>query len=89
MLKEKIFEAVTYLWKTCIKLKQNLDMTKFSIEAKEEFLFLLLLKTFMESEDNLNSAQKITDTMRLLNKDKKDQEIAATKRVVNYLKVRI
>ncbi|XP_076167655.1 CAP-D2 condensin subunit [Ptiloglossa arizonensis] len=86
MLKEKIFEAVTYLWKTCIKLKQNLDMTKFSIEAKEEFLFLLLLKTFMESEDNLNSAQKITDTMRLLNKDKKDQEIAATKRVVNYLK---
>ncbi|XP_076685668.1 CAP-D2 condensin subunit isoform X2 [Andrena cerasifolii] len=91
MLKEKILEAVTYLWKVCIALKQCPNIENLSPDAKEEFLFLLLLKTFMESEDTLNEAKKGTDnaresTAKTQSGDKEKEEIAVVKRVVNYLK---
>lgn len=94
MLKEKILEAVTYLWKACIALKQCPDMENLSPDAKEEFLFLLLLKTFMESEDTSNQAKEGTDktresTVEAQSGDKEKEEIAVVKRVVNYLRVGI
>ena len=64
MLKEKTLEAVTYLWKVCIALKQCPDMENLSADAKEEFLFLLLLKTFMESEDSSSQAKEGTGDTR-------------------------
>ncbi|KOC65469.1 Condensin complex subunit 1 [Habropoda laboriosa] len=68
MLKEKIFEAVTYLWKVCVKLRQNPDIENLSPEAKEECLFLLLLKTFMESENDSNNVKKDTDKRQSVDK---------------------
>lgn len=87
MLKEKILEAVTYLWKVCIKLKQSPDIENLSPEAKEECLFLLLLKTFMESENNSSNEDENTNEKQLKDKNNEIEEIIAIKRVVNYLKV--
>ncbi|XP_017757299.1 PREDICTED: condensin complex subunit 1 [Eufriesea mexicana] len=87
MLKEKILEAVTYLWKVCIKLKQSPDIENLSPEAKEECLFLLLLKTFMESENNTSNENESTNKKQLTDKKNNEiEEIIAIKRVVNYLK---
>ncbi|XP_076302628.1 condensin complex subunit 1-like [Lasioglossum baleicum] len=86
MLKEKILEAVTYLWKVCIKLKQSPDIENLSPEAKEECLFLLLLKTFMESENNSSNEDENTNEKQLKDKNNEIEEIIAIKRVVNYLK---
>ncbi|CAL7943553.1 unnamed protein product [Xylocopa violacea] len=86
MLKEKILEAVTYLWKICKKLKQSSDVENLSPEAKEECLFLFLLKIFMESENNLNIAEENTDKRHSIDKNNEKEEIIATKRVINYLK---
>ncbi|XP_076630904.1 CAP-D2 condensin subunit [Colletes latitarsis] len=88
MLKEKISEAVTYLWKVYVKLTPKPDKKNFSSEAIEEFLFLLLLKIFMESEDKLDNVKVCADTAQSSDKDKSndEEEITATKRVVNYLK---
>ncbi|XP_071858144.1 CAP-D2 condensin subunit [Bombus fervidus] len=85
ILKEKILEAVTYLWKVCIKLKRSPDIEVLSPEAKEECLFLLLLKTFMESESNLDNIGENTDAVHSTDKNKEEEEIIS-KRVVNYLK---
>ncbi|XP_046144630.1 condensin complex subunit 1-like isoform X4 [Osmia bicornis bicornis] len=84
MLKEKILEAVKCLWKVCIKLKESPEIENFSAEAKEECLFLLLLKTFMESENGPNNVQENADNRESLDKDK--ENIVGAKRVVNYLK---
>ncbi|XP_076383101.1 CAP-D2 condensin subunit isoform X2 [Megalopta genalis] len=86
MLKQKIFEAVKLLWKICIKLKQNPQLKNLTFEAKEEFLFLLLLKTFMESEDKENNTNKVTDNMQSTDKNKEKEEIEVQRRVVHYLK---
>ncbi|XP_031830938.1 CAP-D2 condensin subunit isoform X2 [Nomia melanderi] len=85
MLKEKITEAVKFLWKTCIKLKQNPELTNLTSEAKEEFLFLLLLKTFMESENTSNNPKETIDELQSIAKDKEKEEIEVTKRLVHYL----
>lgn len=74
------------MWKICIKLKQSPDIEVLSPEAKEECLFLLLLKTFMESESNLNNIGENTDAVYPTDKNKEEEEIIS-KRVVNYLKV--
>lgn len=87
MLKEKIFEAVTYLWKVCIKLKQKPDIENLSPEAKEECLFLFLLKTFMESENNLNNLKENIEEKQSIEENKEKEEIIAIKRVINYLRV--
>lgn len=87
MLKEKIFEAVTYLWKVCIKLKQKPDIENLSPEAKEECLFLFLLKTFMESENNLNNIKENIEKKQSIEENKEKEEIIAIKRVINYLRV--
>lgn len=87
MLKEKILEAVTYMWKICLHLKRNSDIENLSPEAKEECLFLLLLKTFMESESNPIDGNENVDRQHSEDKNKEDDEILALKRVVNYLKV--
>ncbi|KOX78117.1 Condensin complex subunit 1 [Melipona quadrifasciata] len=84
MLKQKILKAVKYMWKICLHLKQNSGIEDFSPEAKEECLFLLLLKTFMESENN--PIDENVDTQHSENKNKENDEILALKRVVNYLK---
>lgn len=86
MLKEKIFEAVTYLWKVCIKLKQKPDIENLSPEAKEECLFLFLLKTFMESENNLNNLKENIEEKQSIEENKEKEEIIAIKRVINYLR---
>lgn len=87
MLKEKILEAAKFLWKVCIKLKESPEIENFSPEAKEECLFLLLLKTFMESENGPDNVQENANNRESLDKDKKS--IVGAKRVVNYLKVYI
>ncbi|XP_029054482.2 condensin complex subunit 1-like [Osmia bicornis bicornis] len=84
MLKEKILKAVKFLWKVCIKLKENPEIENFSAEAKEECLLLLLLKTFMESENGPDNVQENADNRESLDKDK--ENIVGAKRVVNYLK---
>ncbi|XP_034178146.2 condensin complex subunit 1-like isoform X3 [Osmia lignaria lignaria] len=84
MLKEKILEAVKFLWKVCIKLKESPEIENFSAEAKEECLFLLLLKTFMESENGPDNVQENADNRESLDKDK--ENIIGAKRVVNYLR---
>ncbi|XP_017876679.1 condensin complex subunit 1 [Ceratina calcarata] len=84
LLKGKVLQAVKSLWKTCVKLKQSPDMENFTPEAKEEFLFLLLLKTFMESE-NLNNNKEQSEQEKE-KQEKERQEIAAGKQLVNYLK---
>nr|XP_034178145.1 condensin complex subunit 1-like isoform X2 [Osmia lignaria] len=84
MLKEKILEAVKFLWKVCIKLKESPEIENFSAEAKEECLFLLLLKTFMESENGPDNVQENADNRESLDKDK--ENIVGAKRVVNYLR---
>ncbi|KAK1132275.1 hypothetical protein K0M31_016395 [Melipona bicolor] len=84
MLKQKILKAVKYMWKICLHLKQNSGIEDFSPEAKEECLFLLLLKTFMESENN--PINENVDTQHSEDKTKENDEILALKRVVNYLK---
>lgn len=89
MLKGKIPEAVKFLWKTCIKLKQNPELINLTFEAKEEFLFLLLLKTFMESEDASNNPKETIDELQSAAKDKEKEEIEARKRLVRYLTVRM
>lgn len=79
MLNGKVLLAVKSLWKTCVKLKQCPDMENFTPEAKEEFLFLLLMKTFMESE-NLSTTKEKSE------EEKDKQEITTKKKIVNYLK---
>ncbi|CAK9809075.1 Condensin complex subunit 1 [Anthophora quadrimaculata] len=86
MLKEKVFDAVTYLWKVCVKLRQHPDIENLSPEAKEECLFLLLLKTFMESENNSSNAKEDIDKSQSVDTSTNKEEIIAKKRVVNYLK---
>ncbi|KZC05191.1 Condensin complex subunit 1 [Dufourea novaeangliae] len=86
MLKGKILEAVKFLWRACIILKQNPDIENLANEAKEEILFLLLLKTFMESEGALNSANETINTSQSTDKDKEKEQIEVAKRVVNYLR---
>lgn len=88
MLKEKILEAVKLLWKACLKLKQSPDLEDLPPEAKEECLFLLLLKTFMESENNASDTNEKADKRQSVDKTEEINEITARKRVVNYLKVR-
>lgn len=85
MLKEQIFEAVSFLWKACIKLKQSPEIENFSPDAKEECLFLLLLKTFMESENNPNGQENDSNN-ESVDSGKAKEKIATAKRVVNYLK---
>ncbi|XP_076247462.1 CAP-D2 condensin subunit [Calliopsis andreniformis] len=84
MLKEKILEAVMYTWKACISLKQCPDIEKLSVEAKEEFLFLLLLKTFMESEETSDKTENNAEKTQ--SDDSEKEKIAVAKRLVNYLK---
>ncbi|XP_078041894.1 CAP-D2 condensin subunit [Augochlora pura] len=86
MLKEKILEAVKLLWKICTKLKQHSQLENLTSEAKEEFLFLLLLKTFMESENKENSRIETTDDTQSIDKSKEKEELEVQKRVVHYLK---
>lgn len=85
MLKEKVLDAVKYLWKACITLKRALcpDMQNLSPDAKEEFLFLLLLKTFMES----TSTNTNENTEKAQADDEEERCIEVAKQVVNYLKV--
>ncbi|XP_076656625.1 condensin complex subunit 1-like [Halictus rubicundus] len=84
MLKEKIYEAVTLLWNSCIKLNQNAQLKTLPFEAKEEFLFMLLLKTFMESEDNKDSTNETTDNSESTDKNGEKKEIEVRKRLVDY-----
>ncbi|XP_076661535.1 CAP-D2 condensin subunit isoform X2 [Halictus rubicundus] len=83
MLKEKVYEAVTLLWNSCIKLNQNAQLKTLPFEAKEEFLFILLLKTFMESEDNKDNTNEITNS-ESTDKSREIKKIEAQKRIVDY-----
>jgi len=88
LLSRKVTEAVTYLWRTCMKLEEAPKMEDLSVAAKEECLFAFLLKIFIESEskptnskdDNANNAEK-------LEQDNRREELRLRK-CINYLKVR-
>ncbi|XP_076282236.1 CAP-D2 condensin subunit isoform X2 [Lasioglossum baleicum] len=84
MLKEKIYEAVTLLWDTCIKLNQNAELKTSSFEEKEKLLLMLLLKTFMDSEDNENSTNETTGNSESTDKDIEKKKIEVQKRIVDY-----
>ncbi|XP_014473291.1 PREDICTED: condensin complex subunit 1 [Dinoponera quadriceps] len=88
LLSRKVTEAVTYLWRICMKLEKAPNMENLPIEAKEECLFAFLLKIFIESEDNKSTGNE--ENANDAKKSEKDetikQEIVNRKRIVNYLK---
>ena len=59
----------------------------FSPEVNEECLFLLLLKTFMESENGPDNVQANANNRKWLDRDK--ENIVGAKQDVNYLKTTI
>ncbi|RLU17541.1 hypothetical protein DMN91_009776 [Ooceraea biroi] len=87
LLNRKVTRAVTYLWEVCTRLEGAPEMESLSTAAKEECLFVFLLKIFMESEDKPTGGDRnVTDA----NKSEKDtkirEETGLQKRVVNYVK---
>ncbi|XP_072757251.1 condensin complex subunit 1 [Anoplolepis gracilipes] len=87
LLSRKVTKAVTYLWKTCMTLKEAPEMKDLSTAAKEECLFAFLLKIFIESENNStdNGDEKTVDASKSEQDNKKKEEISLQKRVINYL----
>ncbi|XP_035722862.1 condensin complex subunit 1-like [Vespa mandarinia] len=79
ILNGKVFDAVSYLWTICTKLKDTPKIENLSSEAKKECLFTFLLKIFMESED------RVTKENVSQEKKKQKEEIKAQKRLINYL----
>lgn len=90
LLNRKVTKAVTYLWKTCMILKEAPEMRNLSIAAKEECLFAFLLKIFIESENKStdNEDENTIDASKSEQDNKKKEEISLRKRVINYLTVR-
>ncbi|CAL1675876.1 unnamed protein product [Lasius platythorax] len=87
LLNRKVTKAVTYLWKTCMILKEAPEMRNLSIAAKEECLFAFLLKIFIESENKStdNEDENTIDASKSEQDNKKKEEISLRKRVINYL----
>ncbi|KAG7205865.1 hypothetical protein KM043_007797 [Ampulex compressa] len=87
LLNEKVNKAVAYLQRVCTKLECAPKMDNLSVEAKEECLFLFLLKIFMESENaSDNSEQNTVNAEETESHEKQKEEIKAKKRVVSYFK---
>ncbi|XP_011634039.1 condensin complex subunit 1 [Pogonomyrmex barbatus] len=87
LLNQKVTEAVTYLWKTCTKLKEAPEMKNLSISAKEECLFAFLLKIFIESENKLadDKNEDLNDAAKSEQDNKNEEELRLRNRVINYL----
>lgn len=85
LLNRKVTKAVTYLWKTCMILKEAPDMRDLSTAAKEECLFAFLLKIFIESENKMTENKSTVDASKSEQDDKKKEE---QKRIINYYTVR-
>lgn len=92
LLSRKVTKAVTYLWKTCMMLKEAPEMKDLSTAAKEECLFAFLWKIFIESEnksiDDDNEDDKTGGTNKSEQDNEKKEQIRLRKRVINYYKVR-
>ncbi|XP_011866970.1 PREDICTED: condensin complex subunit 1 [Vollenhovia emeryi] len=88
LLSRKVTEAVTYLWKTCTKLEGAPDMENLSDAAKEECLFVFLLKIFIESETK-SDTDPTNEDKNDAGKSEQDngrEELRLRKRVISYLK---
>ncbi|XP_029170808.1 condensin complex subunit 1 [Nylanderia fulva] len=87
LLNREVTEAVTYLWKTCMLLKEAPEMKNLSSTAKEECLFAFLLKIFIESESKSadNEEENMIDASKSEQNNKKKEELRLRKRVINYL----
>lgn len=89
LLSRKVTEAVTYMWKTCMKLEGSPEMENLSTTAKEECLFAFLLKIFIDSETKVtDNDNNVNDAGKLEEDNNKKEELSLRKRVINYLKVR-
>ncbi|XP_066603695.1 condensin complex subunit 1 [Prorops nasuta] len=92
MLEEKVIIAVTYLYKICTKLKDAPSMNGLDKDAKEECLFVFLLKIFMDSENvpetaiAENGEEAISKEVENPEQIEKRHQLEAKKRLVKYLR---
>lgn len=91
LLNREVTKAVTYVWKTCMMLKEAPEMRNLSSTRKEECLLAFLQKIFIESENKSTDKENenVADASKSEQDDnKRKEEISLRKRVINYLTVR-